>query len=183
MPTGDGSVVCDLLALRAADHSTSPVVIELKSAQEKARLVDRLEGYADFVDAHADGYAQLFAVLLGRRVEFTAACERWIVWPSAGRGSDRHEAALGGRAATLWRDELRSRFRDCIARGVRWATRSVPPSAAAILHGTEVARGNEEPAAARPAPGQHQCARGNRSQSTKVTASDPPARRGCRPQP
>lgn len=97
IPTNNGKVVCDLLALRTADHATIPVVVELKSARDKARLVVQVEGYADFVDAHADGYAQIYSALLGRPVEFAAPCERWIVWPSAGPGPDRHEAELGTR--------------------------------------------------------------------------------------
>ncbi len=75
----DGDCVCDVLALRGA----APVVIELKSARQMARLVGQLRVAAAVVDAHLARFADLFGAILGRPVTLDRPCERWLVWPAA----------------------------------------------------------------------------------------------------
>jgi hypothetical protein len=97
VPTADGKVVCDILALHVTPDGDIPVVLELKSARDKARLIQQVETYAAFVDAHRSAYEDLYGALLGRPVAFARPCARWIVWPRASPGPDRHEADLRRR--------------------------------------------------------------------------------------
>lgn len=101
VPTADGKVVCDLLALHHTEHGERPAVIELKSSRDKTRLIAQVETYAAFVDAHAPAYEALYSALLGRTITFAGPTERWIVWPSAGPGPDRHEADFAERGIRL----------------------------------------------------------------------------------
>jgi hypothetical protein len=50
--------------------------------------VDQVDGYAALMNGHADLFAKLYSVLLGREVAFGAPVEKWIVWPMAGETSD-----------------------------------------------------------------------------------------------
>lgn len=70
--------VCDILAVR----EDRPVVIELKSARQMARLVEQLGTVAAVVDAHLARFSHLYGALLGRAVSLDRACERWLVWPT-----------------------------------------------------------------------------------------------------
>lgn len=91
LPSKDGRIVCDLLAL----HGTRPAVIELKPRRELLRLVEQVTGYAKLVEEHLDLFEELCSVILGRHVELVGACERWIVWPAAkGHDRDPREAEL-----------------------------------------------------------------------------------------
>lgn len=101
VPTANGKVVCDLLALHHIDDATVPAVIELKSSRDKTRLVAQVETYAAFVDAHAAAYEALYSALLGRPITFAGPTERWIIWPAAGPGPDRHEAELAERGIRI----------------------------------------------------------------------------------
>lgn len=97
LPVEGGEIVCDLLALRG-DRAAA---IELKTARQMKRLVEQVTGYAALMDEHADLFGELFSVILGRRVELSGRCERWIVWPHPqGHERDPREtelAALGIR--------------------------------------------------------------------------------------
>jgi hypothetical protein len=102
LPDGSGGrVVCDLLALRVDGNRMVPVAIELKSGREMARLVEQVGAYAASVDEHAEPFAGLFAALLGTNVVFSGACERWIVWPSAGATIDPREPELAAQGIRL----------------------------------------------------------------------------------
>ncbi|MBK6919373.1 MAG: hypothetical protein IPH07_18400 [Deltaproteobacteria bacterium] len=97
LPVENGEIVCDILAL----HGDLPAAIELKPARQMKRLVEQVTDYAALVDEHADLFGELYSVILGRRVELHAPCERWIVWPHPVRNA-RHPreaelAALGVR--------------------------------------------------------------------------------------
>ncbi len=95
VPGENGRIVCDLLAMRETDSGGRvPVVIELKSARLKTRLVQQVTRYAALVDAHADLYARLFSVILNEEITFTGPCEKWIVWPQAGDKKDPREDEL-----------------------------------------------------------------------------------------
>ena len=85
VPGQGKDVVSDLLALRHSAHGFAPVVIELKSERHMARLVDQVLAFADVVDAHRDCFAALFGAVLGRTVDLTLPCERWIGVASASR--------------------------------------------------------------------------------------------------
>lgn len=97
LPVEGGEIVCDLLALRG-DQAAA---IEMKSARQMKRLVEQVTASAALLDEHADLFGELFSVILGRRVELSGGCERWIVWPHrAGHERDPREkelAALGIR--------------------------------------------------------------------------------------
>lgn len=84
LPTSDGRIVCDLLAL----HGTRPVVIELKPAREMKRLVEQVTSYSALVEDHLDLFGELYSVILGSEVSLEAPCQRWIVWPAV-NGHDR----------------------------------------------------------------------------------------------
>lgn len=101
VPTANGKVVCDLLALHHIDDASLPAVIELKSSRDKTRLITQVETYAAFVDAHAAAYEALYSALLGRPITFAGPTERWILWPAAGPGPDRHEAELAERGIRI----------------------------------------------------------------------------------
>ena len=83
LPTEDGRIVCDLLAL----HGTRPVIIELKPAREMKRLVQQVTSYAALVEAHLDLFAELYSVILDDASSLEPPCERWIVWPAV----EKHE--------------------------------------------------------------------------------------------
>lgn len=102
LPTDQGKVVCDLLALRVdGEGHQIPVVIELKTERQLTRLVEQVTTYARLVDQQAVLFAQLYEALLGQPVSFAAPCERWIVWPAVGDREPRAAelAALGVRSA------------------------------------------------------------------------------------
>lgn len=96
-----GRLVCDVLALRVDGNRMVPVAIELKSGREMARLVEQVGAYAASVDENADLFADLFSALLGSTVAFSAACERWIVWPTAGGTIDPRERELATKGIRL----------------------------------------------------------------------------------
>jgi hypothetical protein len=77
-PAEPKDFVCDLLAV----DGTAPVVIELKSERQMARLLQQVRTAAEVVDAHRDRFAALFAAILGRAVLLDQPCEKWIVWPA-----------------------------------------------------------------------------------------------------
>lgn len=109
LPTADGKLVCDILALAPEpdaehhQHQSRAAVIELKSSRDKTRLVRQVTAYAALVDAHLDLVAELFSVILHRTVTLQAPTQRMIVWPHpAGHDRDPSEdelAALGIRVA------------------------------------------------------------------------------------
>lgn len=83
LPTVEGRMVCDILALRRDGGRSTPVLIELKDRRQLTRLVEQVEGYAALIDLHADLFAALFSALLGEAIAFDAPTEKWIVWPAA----------------------------------------------------------------------------------------------------
>lgn len=97
LPTENGRIVCDILAL----HGGVPAVIELKPERQLTRLVAQVSGYAALTDEHSDLFSELYSVILGRVVVLESPCERWIVWPHpTGHETDPREhelAALGVR--------------------------------------------------------------------------------------
>ena len=97
LPSETGKVVCDLLALRTVREGAVPVVIELKSRRDMARLIAQLNTMAAIVDAHRARFAQLFAALLGHDVRLVGPCERWLVWPAAPQDTDPRLAELAQR--------------------------------------------------------------------------------------
>ena len=90
----DGSEIqCDLLAFRTTDGETGvPVVIELKSARKRTRLIDQVAGYAALIEEHAEGFERLYGAVLGREVWFTGPPEQWVVWPADTVHPDRRTA-------------------------------------------------------------------------------------------
>ncbi|NUP13065.1 MAG: hypothetical protein HOW73_44055 [Polyangiaceae bacterium] len=97
LPSEDGKIVCDLLALRIDGGRQTPVVIELKSAREMTRLIAQVDAYARLVDLHAALFGELYATLLDREVHFDGPSERWSVWPRDPRGGERREPELAAR--------------------------------------------------------------------------------------
>lgn len=97
LPTADGKMVCDILALRRDGARSTPVLLELKDNRMLTRLVAQVEGYAALIDEHADAFAELFGALLGETVRFDGPTEKWIVWPAAGPGRDPREEELARR--------------------------------------------------------------------------------------
>lgn len=97
LPTENGRIVCDILAL----HGAVPAVIELKPGRQLTRLVAQVTGYAALIDEHTDLFSELYSVILGRAVELESPSERWIVWPHpSGHEADPREhelATLGVR--------------------------------------------------------------------------------------
>jgi hypothetical protein len=82
LPSANGKVVCDILALRRDGGRSTPVLIELKDSRQLTRLVEQVESYAALIDLHADLFAELFSALLGEAVAFDDPTEKWIVWPA-----------------------------------------------------------------------------------------------------
>ncbi|MEI9937861.1 MAG: hypothetical protein WDO69_11640 [Pseudomonadota bacterium] len=82
LPSANGKVVCDILALRRDGGRSTPVLIELKDSRQLTRLVAQIEGYAALIDLHADLFAELFSALLGEAIAFDGPTEKWIVWPA-----------------------------------------------------------------------------------------------------
>lgn len=87
-------IVCDLLALREDDGACVPVVIELKSKRDLARLVEQTQKFAAIVDAHRAAFEELYAAVLGRSIAFSGPAERWIVWPGDAKSRDPKEEQL-----------------------------------------------------------------------------------------
>jgi len=95
LPTIDGKIVCDLLAVRKGREGWIPVAIELKSARTMTRLVEQLCDFAVLVDRHLDLFARLASVRMGREICFEGGCEKWIVWPQLASGRpEPHEDQL-----------------------------------------------------------------------------------------
>ena len=91
LPTADGRIVCDLLALRGR----RPAVIELKPGREMKRLVEQVTSYSALVEEHLALFEELYSAVLGRTVALEAPCERWIVWPAVdGHDGDPREDEL-----------------------------------------------------------------------------------------
>jgi len=82
LPVQHGKVVCDILALRRDRGRSTPVLLELKDARMRTRLIEQVEGYAALIDEHAALFAELFSALLGEPVAFDGLTEKWIVWPA-----------------------------------------------------------------------------------------------------
>jgi hypothetical protein len=96
LPGANGKTVCDILALRRdGGRCSTPVVLELKDARMRKRLVEQVEGFAALIDLHPDLFAELFGLLLGEPVHFDLAAEKWIVWPARGSAPTR--------TRTIWR--------------------------------------------------------------------------------
>jgi hypothetical protein len=97
--TGDGKILCDLLALRLDGDRCVPVQIELKSARDMTRLIQQLADYSAFINANREIYETLFSALLGRSIRFTDPVEKWLVWPAARKDgtfeTDAREQELG----------------------------------------------------------------------------------------
>ena len=97
MPTtgdGKGRIVCDILALRAAEDGLVPVIIKLKTERQLKRLVEQVTDYAALVDRHADLFAELCAATFGAPAGTVAPCEKWVVWPVKGEALDPKEGEL-----------------------------------------------------------------------------------------
>ncbi|MCP4602401.1 MAG: hypothetical protein GY847_18110 [Proteobacteria bacterium] len=94
IPSSPKKIVCDLLAVRKVKNGYIPVLIELKSAREKKRLVEQVESYSKLIDLHSDLYAELYSALLNKPVRFVQPCEKWIVWPMTKKEKDPQEDDL-----------------------------------------------------------------------------------------
>jgi hypothetical protein len=94
LPTGDRTLVCDILALRRHGGRTTPVLMELKSKRMLKELVAQVECYSTLMDEHAGSFARLFEAVLGEPVRFDGPTEKWIVWPTAGATRDPREDEL-----------------------------------------------------------------------------------------
>jgi hypothetical protein len=76
------------------------------------RPASQVEGYAAIIDEHAALFAKLHGALLGREVVFDGPPEKWIVWPTAGDGTDRRERELLARSIRVVRyHELEGQYR------------------------------------------------------------------------
>ncbi len=114
VPSVPRKIVCDLLAARKVKGGYIPVLLELKSDRAKKRLIEQVESYSVIIDNHADLYAQLYSALLGRKVRFVGPCEKWIVWPLAGKDKDPQEesfAELGVRVVGYEKEKNGFSFR------------------------------------------------------------------------
>jgi hypothetical protein len=114
LPYRGAKIVCDILAVRETPEGHIPVVVELKSRREMKRLVEQVTDDAALVDSHANLYEWLFGVILHDEFRFTGPCEKWIVWPAAGKERDPREAELsaqGIRVVGYEPDGLAYRFR------------------------------------------------------------------------
>jgi hypothetical protein len=96
LPTEEGKTVCDMLALRHDKGRLTPVLLELKYARQRKRLVEQVETYSRSLDDHAGLFAELYGALLGESVTFDGPTEKWIVWPAVGNGNDPWEGELQG---------------------------------------------------------------------------------------
>lgn len=94
LPTDDGKIVCDLLALRRDSGRCTPVLLELKDSRLLTRLIEQVNGYALLIDQHARLFEELYGVILGEKVQFDEPAEKWIVWPAAGDERDPRECEL-----------------------------------------------------------------------------------------
>lgn len=85
------------------------------------RLVEQIDGYASFMEAHVDSFAKLYAAVLGESVEFDGRAEKWIVWPSAGDGVEPREGELAekGIRVVSYRETEGGRYEFGVGRGVR----------------------------------------------------------------
>ena len=124
LPTADGRIVCDLLAL----HDDRPVVIELKPGREKQRLVEQVTTYAALIETNLELFSALYSAILGHPTPLRAPCERWIVWPHrtiAGRDPQEQAlAALGIRVVGY--EAMNDSFRFHVGRAV--AQTHIPPA-------------------------------------------------------
>lgn len=94
LPTENGKIVCDILALRRDGGRSTPVLIELKDSRMLTRLVEQVESYSLLMEDNREGFEKLFEAVLGEAVRFDAFVETWIVWPRAGVGREPNEQAL-----------------------------------------------------------------------------------------
>ena len=90
----EGKIVCDILALYQTPDEMLPVVMELKTKRQMAKLVEQLERYAAIIKQQHKQFERLFSAVLGEQIRFSGPSERWLVWPAAGSGADRREAEL-----------------------------------------------------------------------------------------
>ena len=91
LPTDNGKLVCDILAVQGAH----PVVIELKTRRLKTQLVKQVSSYSELLEEHCELFEELFSVILHRRVTLQKPCQRWIVWPYLpGHDRDPQEESL-----------------------------------------------------------------------------------------
>lgn len=97
LPLETGKIVCDVLALRVDGGRSTPVLLELKDARNLTELMGQVQSFAPLIDKHADLFAELYSVLLGRKVAFDSPTEKWIVWPTAGDATDPRERELRER--------------------------------------------------------------------------------------
>jgi hypothetical protein len=97
VPVGESHIVCDLLAVRWVEKGVVPVVIELKSNRRMKRLVEQVETYAALVDRHRDQYKRLLGAFCSYPIDLVGPCEKWIVWPMAGKERDPRENELAAR--------------------------------------------------------------------------------------
>ncbi len=114
LPYKGGKIVCDILAVRQTPTGYVPVVIELKSDRVMKRLIEQVTGYASLVDRHVELFRRLFSVLLRENIKLSGPCEKWIIWPQAGKERDPREAELaaqGIRVVGYEPDGLAFRFR------------------------------------------------------------------------
>ena len=84
----------DLLAFRYTDERQGiPVLIELKSERDKLKSIKQIKKYSAIIDSdirHDGLLAKLYSKLLvGEEdtIRFVGSCEKWIVWPAAGRST------------------------------------------------------------------------------------------------
>jgi len=89
-----GKLVCDLLALRRGEGGDVPVILELKSKREMARLVHQLKAYSACMEKYTPFFERLFTETLGDDVCFSGPPEKWLVWPGMNRGHDLREREL-----------------------------------------------------------------------------------------
>jgi hypothetical protein len=92
---GTKRIVCDVLALsRLPDGGYRPVLLELKSSRMMRKLVEQVESYADIVDRHSDLFGEIFSAMLDEKIHLVGSCEKWVVWPRAGKIEDPRQEEL-----------------------------------------------------------------------------------------
>lgn len=101
LPVEGSKIVCDVLGLRVDAGRSTPVLLELKDSRQLTRLVEQVYGYAAQMNGHADLFAKLYSVLLGREVVVNASAEKWIVWPMAGDALDPRDRELARRGVRV----------------------------------------------------------------------------------
>ena len=72
---------CDILAVGLQNGNAFPVLIELKSARDKARLIEQLESFVHRIEQFRNEFEELLSNCVNKKVSASDKIGKMVIWP------------------------------------------------------------------------------------------------------